>query len=342
MAEHKGDYLKQHIWNIIQCVIGLGCLAFEWMAYRNTRPGSSVTAALPAGTTMTQNYSIPWYLWAGITALILSVIIPAAIGLFRKRKTVHAPLNVPSRLKIISAYYGVDGGPDSDVADKYLRPRIVGDALAGWVGADLFGAFDPAIGIYKRLKVRYSFEGREAIIERNESQLLVIPEDTYLKHLAEAGHKLCIQFPNEGQKMDYEAVWRRGSQSIELFLPLQMEAFQLSRELRLLVRNAGNKPRLDPNDYPHSAEGTAAYSNEWDNTAGLWVGKLTHRYALDYGPRVKQLVHKFGIEGLSDEGLEIHAESVNSEMGIVYVARALTDLALKMDFIRLLQDEEKK
>jgi hypothetical protein len=71
MAEHKGDYLKQHIWNIIQCVIGLGCLAFEWMAYRNTRPGSSVTAALPAGTTMTQNYSIPWYLWAGITALIL-------------------------------------------------------------------------------------------------------------------------------------------------------------------------------------------------------------------------------------------------------------------------------
>ena len=140
--------------------------------------------------------------------------------------------------------------------------------------------------------------------------------------------------------MDYEAVWRRGSQSIELFLPLQMEAFQLSRELRHLVRNAGNKPRLDPNDYPHSAEGTAAYSNEWDNTAGLWVAKLTHRYALEYGPRVKQLVHKFGIEGLSDESLEMNAESVNSEMGIIYVSRALTDLALKMDFIRLLQEEK--
>ena len=118
---------------------------------------------------------------------------------------------------------------------------------------------------------------------------------------AEDEHKFCIQFPDQGQKMDYEAVWKRGSQSIELFLPLQLEAFQLSRELRLLVLSAGNKPRSDPN------------ANEWDNTVGLWIAKLTHRYALDYGPRVKQLVHKFGMEGLYDEGLEIHAESVNSE-----------------------------
>ncbi len=86
-----------------------------------------------------------------------------------------------SRLKIISAHYGVEGGPDDDVAEEYLRPRISGHALAGWVGADLFGPLDPAIGQHKRLKVHYSFEGRESIVERGENKLLVLPEDPLLK-----------------------------------------------------------------------------------------------------------------------------------------------------------------
>ena len=67
------------------------------------------------------------------------------------------------------------------MAEKYLRPRILGNSLAGWVGADLFGALDLAIGQHKRLKVGYSYEGREAIVERRENELLVIPEDPYLK-----------------------------------------------------------------------------------------------------------------------------------------------------------------
>lgn len=91
----------------------------------------------------------------------------------------------PSKLVIHSAYFGVEGGPDEDVAEKYLRPRILGHALAGWVGADLFGALDPAIGVPKRLKVRYSYEGREAIIERRENELLVLPEDPQLKQAAQ-------------------------------------------------------------------------------------------------------------------------------------------------------------
>ncbi len=91
----------------------------------------------------------------------------------------------PSRLKIIEARYGIEGGPDADVAEEYLRPRILGDSLAGWVGADLFGGFQPVIGRAKRVKVRYSFDGAEATVERPEHALLILPEDKFLKEQIE-------------------------------------------------------------------------------------------------------------------------------------------------------------
>jgi hypothetical protein len=286
-------------------------------------------------------YVMPFWLWVGIVVFVLSVIIPAIVRIFRKPNPDSIRVRHDSRLKIISAYYGgIHGESDEEVTEKYLQPRIQGDALVGWVGANLFGAFQPVINLPKRLKIRYSFNGgEEKTVVRQENELLVLPEDTYLKGM---DAPTSIKLRDELEKTQYIRAHDLGLEVSELFTPLQIEAFQMSRELRLLVRNAGNKPRLDPGDYPPSVEGTAAYSNEWDNTVGLWVAKLTHRYALDYGSRVKKLVHKFGIEGLSDEGLEMNAESVNSEMGIIYVAKALTDLALKMDFIRLLQDEEKK
>lgn len=86
-----------------------------------------------------------------------------------------------SRLKIISAYFGVDGGPDREVGEEFLQPRIRGDALAGWVGSDLFGPLDPAIGQHKRLKVHYSFDGTDATVTRPENTMLVLPEDRFLK-----------------------------------------------------------------------------------------------------------------------------------------------------------------
>jgi hypothetical protein len=49
------------------------------------------------------------------------------------------------------------------------------------VGADLFGGFQPVINAHKRLKVRYTFEGRESTVIRGENQMLVLPEDEFFK-----------------------------------------------------------------------------------------------------------------------------------------------------------------
>jgi hypothetical protein len=87
-----------------------------------------------------------------------------------------SPLIPDGRLKIISAHYGIDGGPNADVAEEYLRPKVCGHSLAGWVGADLFGAFQPVTGLPKRVKVHYSFDGTEGKVSKKEHQLLVLPD----------------------------------------------------------------------------------------------------------------------------------------------------------------------
>ena len=169
MVDNEGFWAKTtHIWGPIQAVSGVYCAALA--TWEHLYPHSSNGS----GQGWVGGMSISRYLWIGIIVLGLSVAIPAILKLIRKWRSspkteVHQ--HSASRLKILSAYYGVDGGPDDDVADKYLRPRILGNALAGWVGSGLFGALDPAVGTYKRLKVRYSFDGREAIIERRENEL---------------------------------------------------------------------------------------------------------------------------------------------------------------------------
>lgn len=130
----------------------------------------------------------------------------------------HAPLPLiqSSRLKIISSYYGVDGGPDEEVSDKYLRPKICdGRSLAWWVGADLFGAFQSITGVKKRLKVQYSFDGKEATVIRQENELLVLPEDPLLK--AQADKPPAIELTE-----------------------IQIKAITLARELRSLA-NKGSR-----------------------------------------------------------------------------------------------------
>lgn len=103
----------------------------------------------------------------------------------------------PSRLKIIWAHFGAAEGPSRPVGEEYLQPRICGDSLVGWVGSDLFGPLDPAIGLAKRLTVRYSFDGEEATVVRQEHELLVLPEDRALKsQLAD-----CIQEKGLNEKL---------------------------------------------------------------------------------------------------------------------------------------------
>src|SRR5271168_14596 len=124
-----------------------------------------------------------------LVIVVCLILLKALIETSKKAKSSDReaiPMTISdSRLKIISAYYGVEGGPDANVADDYINPKIQGHSLAGWVGADLFGGFQPVIGREKRVKVRYSFDGVETTIERPEHALLVLPEDKFLKEQIE-------------------------------------------------------------------------------------------------------------------------------------------------------------
>jgi hypothetical protein len=134
-----------------------------------------------------------WWRQAVIIFFFSLVSLWAAIATWGKRfRSIGstAPPSLPpdlnsivpdGRLKIISAHYGVDGGANADVAEKYLRPKVCGHSLSAWAGADLFGAFQPVIGLPKRVKVHYSFDGNEGTISRKDNELLVLPDPSLVE-----------------------------------------------------------------------------------------------------------------------------------------------------------------
>jgi hypothetical protein len=180
-----------------------------------------------------------------------------------------APLIQPkSKLTIISAYYGVDGGPDADVAEEYLRPRIRGDSLVGWVGADLFGGFQPVIGLLKRLKIRYSFNGEEGTVTRPEHAMLVLPEDAFLKKQINELNLISA-----------------------ILSPLQIRLLELAKRLRKMLYEI---PAPKPLNHAATSEETTAWivqQSEWDQ-------KIRYRYEGEFSSKVGQLESLIGKDDL--------------------------------------------
>jgi hypothetical protein len=127
-----------------------------------------------------------------------------------------------------------------------------------------------------------------------------------------------------------EALWQldEAKSQLALFSPLQMEAFQLSNEIAVLIRSTGNGEPRPPKDAPHTVEATAAYTTRLNS----WTDKLTSRYALDYESKVRILIHRFAVEGIKTEHLGSVAVSPQSKVGLIYIARGLADLAVRMHF----------
>jgi hypothetical protein len=196
--------------------------------------------------------------WLGIAVLfILACIVLFTLFYFFRRsdslprqETLQplSPQPQSSRLKIIEARYGVDGGPDPEVAEEYLKPRIHGDSFVGFVGADLFYGYQPVINrTDRRLKVRYSFDGKEAAVERPDHAMLVLPEDRFLKDQIEEckadlwrtqeASRQCSEELRESARLNLE--YRA---KLAVFSALQWEAMSLSCDLLEFATRIGPPP----------------------------------------------------------------------------------------------------
>jgi hypothetical protein len=138
---------------------------------------------------MTNGYSMPFWLWAGIIGLVLSVVIPAILGIIRKRKK-STPLPVAD--------------------DKEESTRMVA----------------------------------------------------------------------------------------KLVTPLQIEAFQLTKELRNFVDEMGDKPDVSSKDFPDTRDGQYDFIVRRQSIQEPWRLKFKSLYNSRFAARVQRIVQQFGINGI--------------------------------------------
>jgi hypothetical protein len=118
---------------------------------------------------------------------------------------------------------------------------------------------------------------------------------------------------------------RLKTSQISLFTPLQIEAFGLAKDLVSLSRRAQgstlstfliNKLMPDPN------------VNEWQRA-------VVSEYGLDFAPRVRNLVLRFGKEEIYELDLEQYFDSIPNAQCLPAIQGNLVRLALKMDGIKV-------
>jgi hypothetical protein len=255
----------------------------------------------------------------------------------RPVQTTEAQAQSP-RLKIISAYYGVDNGPDREVSEEFLRPKIRGDALVGWVGSDLFGPLDPAIGLPKRLKVHYSFDGREATAIRPENKFLVLPEDDFLKNQAGALYnekeelkKLLAKTSGLVLQQVQDGSFFTGSPAA-IFAPLQMKAFRLASDLRNFHEEGMKSYPGDINPARESLEAVHAHSDKRIS----WRKRVQTGYERRFAKEVNDLILEFGEAGIQLPMSFFPPGNVKKiEDDIPYMEAAIIAMAHQVDGVTL-------
>jgi len=292
--------------------------------------------------------------------------------------TPSAPTS-PSRLKIISAFYGVETGPDKDVAEEYLRPKILGHSLVGWVGSDFFGPLDPAIGKHKRLKVRYSFDGEEATVVRQEHELLVLPEDTFLRAQLEACRTDLSQ-SQEADRQRAEDLRESANRNLEyraklaVFSALQWDALQLADDLAEFLKELGpapapkysyeeiqRMPLAESRRLIEENDGDYAEACEYHNGKGSmrltqeglykqlashnlrmwpWYDKVQASYEERFAPKVQSVQRQFVIATIPADALGVAIGGPDGTKNIRAIASKLWELAYKLKEKELPNDKD--
>lgn len=220
----------------------------------------------------------------------------------------------PSRLKILSANYGIEGINDPDVKHSLLK-RLHGDAFAEPIGADLFDGLDPVSGKEKRLTVRYSFDGKEATIVRPEGAWLILPEDTFLsKQVAELQREI-QRVSSESMSISVNGVLVAGpaahaeerarqesaAKPLDSVLSLlQVDALNLRKDLIAFLKEFGPEPTCDTSDCLNDPDLNARRLTEYHNKVVPFRNRLRSMYALRFKERATVVYHRFAAAGISD------------------------------------------
>ena len=303
-ARRMSDFSLKRYWPLLAMVVLVGT---QWIWFW-------AKDHISTNTIRSNDSYAPWVLGIGIALMVGHTLRTNWLdkksiqSMIESKEAIPKLTEKPHRLKIISAHWGVEGllGGDLDRVDCLLE-RQSGNVFAELVGLDLFHGCIPAPGP-KRVKVKYSFDGREAVAVRQEGEFLMLPEDPYLKG------------------------------KLDMFSPLQIEAFILAKQLRDFYASLGPYPHnalIDPPQLAH--EGTSEYMDRIIpiRRAALekWEQKLYHGYAnRRIGQRVADILHRAGEEfGLGFSGLL----SNSSEIGPSYTSYGIPKLAQEMEMVAI-------
>jgi hypothetical protein len=157
---------------IVACVIGVATVAGEVLPYFYP-PDPQHPVKFDFLFNQISISISPWSLALNVIAICaVSYLVWAIVRRRRKPKLV-----------ILSALYGADDASDRDVTEVIRRAIASNGTVLLWIDNNLFG-FDPKIGKPKELKVHYTDrKGASKSVIRPENNLLVLPEDEWLKNL---------------------------------------------------------------------------------------------------------------------------------------------------------------
>lgn len=115
-----------------------------------------------------------------------------------------------------------------------------------------------------------------------------------------------------------------------LLSPLQLEAFQLARELREFLKNMGPRPAVDISGDKDA--NTLEKIRKINVAVQPWLARLVNTYRADFEDRVVKVIVRLAAENLRDFALDAAVKMPSNEKKIIEIAERLSLLAVKLDF----------
>jgi hypothetical protein len=145
------------------------------------------------------------------------------------------------------------------------------------------------------------------------------------------------RFPPTNQKDDSSSIPAVSPDPVSLlFSPLQLEAFQLAKELREFFIGLGPRPDLNKGLVDGTEEGGRRALQGLLTRQKPWCDEIIHGYELQFAARVSRIKHLFGAKGLGNRAFEdVEHLGITQEETIPELARKIDRLAVDVNYTDL-------